>query len=176
MSIGTTLLLRNAEHYLAELLAALHALVGRCRLGKREDLVDDRLHLAGLDEVEHALEVRLRAHRRAEHRKLLPPDAMQRCRRVRTAGRAAHDDPPGVRGSGQALLPRRLAHVLDDDVGPAAARRLLHGGYDIVTVVVHLDVRFDALELLVTPRGDDRPRAEGPRDRVRRGRDTSADA
>ena len=113
------------EHDLPELLARLQPLVRGAGLGEREDRVDHRLRAPARDQLVGALEVGARAHRRAEHVELLPPDAVERRRRVRAARRAADDDPPaGPRGL-QRALPRRLADVLDDDVGAAAARRLL---------------------------------------------------
>src|SRR5215204_4985857 len=107
------------------MLACLHALVGGARLGERVDGVHHRLRLAALDELEGALEVLLRAHRRAEDRQLLPPDAVERGLRVRPARRPADRDPAVCPDRLERGLPRRLAHVLDDDVGagpPVASR------------------------------------------------------
>src|SRR5438552_2425670 len=87
-------LLRQARHEddLAELLARLEPLVRGARLGEREDGVHHRPGTAALDELVGALEVGARAHRRAEDRELLPPDAVERRRRVRAARGPAHGD------------------------------------------------------------------------------------
>src|ERR1700704_1642698 len=77
-----TTLRRDREHDLAELLTGLEALVGRTDLGQRHDLVDDRARAPARDQLVGALKVGLRAHRRAENRQLLPPDAVQRSGRV----------------------------------------------------------------------------------------------
>ncbi len=58
-------------------------------LRERQHLVDDGHAHGPTDELVGALEVRLRAHRRAEDRQLLPPDAVERRGRVRPARRAA---------------------------------------------------------------------------------------
>src|SRR3954451_21022153 len=72
----------DAQDDLAQLLAALEPLVRPARLREREDLVDNGPRLAGGDEVVGALEVAACAHRRPVDRELLPPDPVQRRRRV----------------------------------------------------------------------------------------------
>ena len=73
----------HREHDLAELLAGLEPRVRRTDLRERQHLVHHRARAPARDEVVGALEVGLRAHRRAEDRQLLPPDAVQRRGRVR---------------------------------------------------------------------------------------------
>ena len=83
------------------------------------------------DEVEHGLEVVVRAHRRAVDRQLLPPHAVQVRGRVRARRRAAHADPAGGPRDRERRLPRVRADGLDDDVH-AAARELLHARGDVL--------------------------------------------
>ena len=129
-----------------------------------------------VDQLVDGLEVLSRPHRGAEDRQLLPPDSMQCRRRVRAGRGAADHHAASLASRLQALLPGRLADVLDHDVRAVAAGGLLHGRHHVLRGVVHLGVGLDLGELLVAARGDDRPRAESPGDRVRRGRDAAADA
>ena len=140
--------------------------------------VDVHAGPAAANEVVGAEEVVPRAHRRAVDRQLLPPEPVQRGRRVRAARRAADGHAPGRRDRGERPGPGRLADRLDDDVG-AGAGRLLHGLDDVAGVVVDRDVGAPGarlLELLVAAGGDDRARAERPADLERRRRDAAADA
>src|SRR5581483_4071743 len=168
----------DREDDLAELLAGLEPPVGVGDLREREHAVDDRPRLPGLDQLAHGAEVLRHPHRRAEHRQLLPPDAVQRRRRVRPGRRAAHDHAPfGPRGVERALR-GRLADVVDDDVRPAAGR-LLHRRDDVVASVVDGDVRpcgAGQLELLVARRRHDHVCPERLGEHQRRGRDAAADA
>ena len=129
-------------------------------------------------EVVRTEEVVARAHRRAVDRQLLPPEPMERSRRVRAARRTADGHTAGRRDRGERPGPGRLADRLDDDVGSATGR-LLHGLDDVAGVVVHRDVGAPGerlRELLVAAGGDDRARAERPADLERSGRDPAADA
>ncbi len=129
----------DPQHDLAELLARLQPLVGGRGVGEREHAVDDRPCLPGRDQVVGAPEVVGRAHRRAEDRELLPPDAVQGGRRVRPGRRAAHDDAALRAGRIEGAAPRRLADVVDDDVR-AAAGQILDGRNDLLRRVVHARV------------------------------------
>ena len=60
---------------------------------------------------------------------------MEGGRRIRAGGGAADDDPALARAEASDLAPRRLADMLDDDVGPGS-RQLAHAGGDVVAVVV----------------------------------------
>ena len=69
------------------------------------------------DEVVGAEKVLARPHRGAVDDELLPPEAVQRRRRVRAARGAADDDAPGRPHRRERARPGRLADGLDDDVG-----------------------------------------------------------
>ena len=114
--------------------------MGRAGFGERKDRVDDDLRAAARDELVDGLEVLLRPHRGAEDRELLPPDAMERRRRVRARCRAADDDPAALRGHVLRGAPGRLADMLDDDVRAAPAGRVEHGGLDVSRRVIDGDV------------------------------------
>src|SRR6188472_2778767 len=90
--------LGNGEDDLAELLARLEALVRFADRLERIDPVDLRLRAPGTHELVRSLEVRARAHRRADDRELLPPHAVQLRGRVRAARRTADGDPAAGRG------------------------------------------------------------------------------
>src|SRR5581483_6764724 len=168
-----------AQHDLPERRPRLEPLVRDPDVGERKHLVDDGSRTPLRDELVGALEVGARAHRRAEHGELLPPDPVERGGRVRAARRTAHRDPAFARGDVEGRPPRRLADVLDDDVRAAPAGRLLDGRLHVARRVV--DDRVGAelagtLELRVARRGHDHPRAERLRDRERGRRDAAADA
>src|SRR5436305_14446471 len=73
----------DGEDDLAELLAGLEPLVRRADLLERQHGVDDRKRAAACDELVGAGEVLSGTHRGAKDRELLPPDPVQRSRRVR---------------------------------------------------------------------------------------------
>jgi hypothetical protein len=123
-------------------------------------------------------EILARPHRRAEDRELLPPDAVQRGRRIRAGCRAADRDAASGSCDGEGRLPRRLADVLDHDVGTASAGRLLHGFLHVAGGVVHRRVGAELArtsELRVARGGHDHAGPERLGDRERSGRDTAAD-
>ena len=127
------------QHDLPELLSGLEPLVGGGDLGERVGPVDVHARAARADEVVRAEEVLARAHRRAQHVQLLPPEAMELRGRVRPAGRAADDDPPCRPHGSERARPRRLADRLDDDVD-ALAGRLLDRSDDVAVLVVDREV------------------------------------
>ena len=86
------------------------------RLGERDHGVDVHPGAAAANQVVGAEEVVPRAHRRAEHGQLLPPEPVQRGRRVRAGRGAADGDAAGGRDRSERTGPGRLADRLDDDV------------------------------------------------------------
>src|SRR5205085_7414781 len=87
----------DREDDLAQLLAGLEPLVRGADLLEREYRVDHGARAATRNELVGACEILARSHRGAEDRELLPPDAVQCCRRVRPARRALHGPPAGRR-------------------------------------------------------------------------------
>src|SRR2546430_8422837 len=82
----------DREDDLAELLACFEPLVRCADLLERQHRVDDGHRAAARHQLVGAGEVLAGAHRGAEDRELLPPDPVQRRRRVRARGRAAYRD------------------------------------------------------------------------------------
>jgi len=147
-------------------------------LRQRVDPVDVHLRAAAADEVVGAEEVVARPHRRAVDDELLPPEAVQRGRRVGAARRATDDDASLLTCGCERARPCRLPDRLDDDVH-ASGGRLLHRRGDVAGVVVdgHVGAPGARLrELLVAARRDDRLHAECATDLERPGRDAAADA
>src|ERR671935_2321325 len=91
-------LARNPQDDLAELFARLEPLVRSGGVCEREYVVDDRADAAGGDQLVHRFEVLARAHRRAVHGQLLPPNPVELGRRVRSGGRAAYRDAARLTG------------------------------------------------------------------------------
>src|SRR4051812_13033146 len=155
LRIGPARLAGDTEHDLAELLACFETLVRCGSFGERQHLVDDRNGTTRLDELVDGFEVPRRAHRRTEDRQLLPPDAMEIRRRVRSGRGAADADTPRRPRRVECALPRRLADVIDHDVC-AASGEVLHLGDDVVGVMVERAVRAElagSLQLLGARRG-----------------------
>ena len=155
----------DREDDLAELLAGFEALVRRARLGEREHAVDDRPRAA-----------RARPARRRPRSPPACPSSSRRSSAASTRSGAARPAGsarssrrrrrcgPPARAASSESLPRRLADVLDDDVG-AAAGDLLHARGDVVRRVVDRRVGAELarpLELRVARRRDDRRARRAP--------------
>src|SRR5215471_7800828 len=146
---------------------------------EREDVVDDGPRTAARDELVGAREVARGSHRRAEDGELLPPDPVEVGRRIRPGRGAADRDATARRGDVERGPPRRLADVLDHDVGATAAGCLLYRCLHVAGRVIHRRVRPElprTFELRVARRGDDDLRPQSLRDRERSGRDAPAAA
>jgi hypothetical protein len=131
------------------------------------------------DVSQHGQQIRLAAHRRAEHLDLAKEDVAQIDVRVKPRRRAARDDPPAVLHRANALLEHVAADVLDHEVDAALLRQPARLRHEVPARVVDHLVRAELLracELLVGPGGRDHARAVQLRDLDRRHSDSRSRA
>src|ERR1041385_1613833 len=174
-----SILIRDVEHDLAELLAALHTLVGRGGVLKRKDLIDDRPHVRVAEEVYDLTELLAAAEGRAEDAQVVPEHAAQIDGRIRAGCSAAGHDAAAFRRGREAFVPRFPADAVNDDVNAALLGQGARFFGEVVLRVVNAVVGAPVIgqrELLFAGGGDDDVRAHLLRYLKRRSGDSSADA
>src|SRR6267143_427701 len=152
------------QDYLPKVLAVLHADLRVLRPAHGHRDVHDGPEPPLLEELQDPEQLPAPSHVAAEYRDLLGEDVPDVGRRVVTGGRAARHDPASPGDRPQALLPRRLPGVLDDDVDALSLGVLPRLLRDLLRAVVDRVVRaeLDGLpELRLAPRSRDHVRIVG---------------
>ena len=112
------------EHDFAELFALFHPGERVGAIGKREDLIDDRLDAALAHEIQHLRELTQIAHGRPEHRQLIPEDAPQVSLRARSRGGATGHQAAALDQAGQAFGITVAPHTIDHHIDAAPVGEL----------------------------------------------------
>ena len=116
----------DCEDNLAELLALFHPGEGVCTLGERKHLIDDRLDAARAHELQHLGELTPIAHGRAEHRQLVPENALQVRLRACSRGGATGHQSAALDQARQTLAITVPTHTIDHHIDAAPIGKIAY--------------------------------------------------